>query len=303
LKRTYADALVKLAVVDEQGEPRIHTELLVTRTETGRLASKSPNLQNQPVRSEDGLKIRKAFVAPKGGILLAPDWSQQEMMMIAHLSQCQSLIDVYLRGGDIHADTQMKVFGSADKKYRRPAKNINFGVIYGISGHGLYEYMLKDGATEFTEEDCERFLVEFYKANPEVRDWQDSTIAFAKRKGYVVDIFGRRRFIPEVHCPIKKVKATGERMAINMPVQGGCVTITKLGMIWAWNNLDLWGGSLHPNLQIHDEMLLELLQPELMMDVARWLKHGLENVVELSMPLKVDVKAGERWGEMEELEL
>jgi len=308
LKSTYSDALVELAIPDDAGEMRVHTELLVTRTETGRLASKRPNLQNQPIRTDDGKKIRKAFTAPQGSILVAPDYSQQEMRLMAHVSQCQNLLKIYRNNEDVHSEMAMKIFGinaeeAKEYKYRRPAKDVNFGVIYLISAAGLYEYLLEDGIEGWTIKDCEDVLKEWYKTNHEVRDWQQETIAFATRNGYVVDMFGRRRWIPEMACPIRKVKAAGGRQAVNMPIQGGCATITKLGMKAVWDGLDIWDGDLRPILQIHDEILLELSKPDRLQDVAVWLKEKMEGVVELSVPVVVEVKAGERWGDMKELAL
>lgn len=306
LKSTYSDALAEMAVSDDTGEMRVHTELLVTRTETRRLASKKPNLQNVPVRTDDGRKVRKAFVAPKGGLLVAPDYGGQEMRVLAHASQCERLIKLFREGRDAHTETAMALFGvdaetAREKKYRNPTKTTNFGVAYGISDAGLYEAFLKDGIEGWTVESCNRFIEEWYKLNKGVKEWKQETIAFAIRNGYVVDLFGGRRWIPEMACPIRKVRAAGERQAVNTLIQMPSATITKLGMRAVWEGLDVWKGDLVPILQIHDEILLELLRPELIEDVARWLKEKMENVVELSVPLVVEVKKGERWGEMEEM--
>lgn len=308
LKSTYADALAELAVSDERGEPRVHTELLVTRTETGRLASKEPNLQNQPIRTEDGRKIRKAFVALHGGILVAPDYSGQEMRVCAHVSQDPAMLEVFRRGGDLHAETAADVYGislerAKEWKYRYPIKRAGFGVIYLIGEQGLYDIFIEEGIEGWTVTDCLQLISDWYRRFPMVKELQQEVAAFAKRRGYIVDMFGRRRWVPEAACPIKKVRAAGERQAGNMVVQSPSATITKLGMRKTWRGLDAWGGRLLPDLQVHDELLFELLDPPLLMDVARWLKREMESVVELSVPLVVDVKAGESWGDMVELEL
>jgi len=325
-KGTFADSLVNNAVpheVDGQTVYRVHTTLKVTRTETGRLSSSEPvNLQTMPVRSEEGRKIRGGFSFTPGYKGLAGDFIQQEMKLQAHEAQCRSMIDVFLRGDDLHTDTAAQIFGVpidvAEKiQYRYPAKSTNFGIIYLISAKGLYEKIHEDAAdiivdgkpldvSEWTLDSCERLISDWYRLRPEVRDYQMERIAFARRHGYVVDIFGRKRYTPEVTCPIRDIREAGERQVVNFAIQAGSQGITKLAMASAWKSRNrLYSPEdVRFLMQIHDELMLEIKgDEEFVLEIAKWLKGIMDNVVMLSIPMISDVKVGYRWNSMEKLEL
>lgn len=307
-KDGFADALVPLVV-----DGRVHTTIKTTRTETGRWSSSNPNLQNQPVRSEEGEKIRAAYIVGDGRILLSADVSQQEVRMMAHESQCSKLLEIYREGGDVHTETSMTIFGldretAKEDKYRRPAKSVTFGVIYDISPDGLLQYFTENDITGWTLDDCARMIKEWYRMYPEVWDWRQEKIAFARRHGYVTDLFGRRRYIPELLCPIKGIQSAGARQAGNMPIQGGSATMTKLMMSDLWDSRIKmgWEKKVLFIMQIHDEVLMEVVlngKKGFELEVARWAKKVMEATVQLSVPMIVEVKVGQSWGKMEKLKL
>jgi len=234
LKGTYADAMVGWAVPDEQGVSRVHTTLKTTRVATGRLASADPDLQNIPTRNKESKAIKNGFIAPDGELLAEVDYGQIEMCTQAHLAKCKGLIELFARGGDPHTETASRLFGipldEAEKdKYRYPCKRAGFGIIYLIGAPGLSsqinEYiadLAMDGEPVDIEPwdvpTCEKFITDYYKLYPEIRDYQQEQVAHARRYGYVRDLFGRIRYIPEVGCPIRSIQEAGARMAANMPV-------------------------------------------------------------------------------------
>ena len=314
-KSTYADSLVRRAGEDLMGHfwvkgqpdriPRIHTTIKTTRTETGRLSSADPNLQNIPVRTSDGRMIRKAFIARPGWLLLASDYSQIEMRMMAHRARCQGLIDIFRSGRDVHTETAAHSFQVSMKEaessyYRYPAKRVAFGTIYGIGPQGLLSLFIEEGVEHWSLDDCEDMLTNYYKLYPEIHDYQLETIAHARRFGYVKDIFGRIRYIPEVICPINRIRSEGERMACNMPIQGGAQGVIKLAMAKLWNTR----GSRRCKflMQIHDEVILEVPIVE-MAETMHWVKQSMESVVSLDVPVLATVKIGDRWGELKEIKL
>ena len=325
-KGTFADSLVSNSVPHSMNGAtvyRVHTTLKVTRTETGRLSSSEPvNLQTMPTRTEEGKKIRMGFPATPGYRLLAGDFIQQEMKVQAHLAKCKAMLDMFLRNADFHTETAARIFGvpldvAKGYKYRYPAKTMNFAVIYLISAKGLSETIQENAAdiivdgqpldvSEWTPDACERLIADWYKLYPEKRDYQVEQIAFARRFGYVVDMFGRRRYTPEVTCPIRDVREAGERQVVNFPVQASSQGITKLAMAAAWRSRN----RLFPPddvrflMQIHDELMLEVRDDDdFVLAAAKWLKDVMDNVVTLSIPMVADVKAGDRWGDMREVEL
>jgi len=323
-KSTFADALVENAIPYQQGKDivyRVHTTLKTTRTETGRLSSADPiNLQTMPARSEDGKKIRKGFKASPGYKLTAGDFSQQEMRLQAHEAKCENLLTAYRNGVDVHTLTASRIFGvpmdvAEQAKYRYPAKTLNFSVVYIVSARGLYENIheqaldiIVDGkpldVSEWTEDSCQKLINDWYKLNWEVKDWQMEKIAEARRFGYVKDIFGRRRYIPEISCPIRRIQEAGERMCVNFPIQGGCASITKLAMLESYQSRNrLYSlGDVRFLVAIHDELMLEVRE-DMVMEIAVWLKKVMDNVVVLDIPMVSEIKAGDSWAEMEKIRL
>ena len=303
LRSTYVDVLPKLA--DEHG--RVHTNLSVTKAITGRLASSKPNLMNQPVRSETGRKIREGFMADTGGILLAFDYSQLELRCAAHESQDPSLVDAYWSGEDIHRRTAAEMFGvvpeDVDSSMRRAGKTTNFAIIYGITPPGLLMRFYHEDIKEFTEEDCAHFIAVWFERHPGYVDWMEETKAFAVRHGYVKNVFGRRRWVPEVYSVDNRVREGGLREAINSPIQSLAADIVKESMRQLCPRIMEWkhsGGRVFPLLQVHDELIFEV-QEELIDAVVREFVPVIEGAVELTVPVKVGVKVGKRWGSMKEI--
>jgi len=266
------------------------------RTATGRLSSSDPNLQNIPVRGELGREIRRAFIAPSGSMLLSGDYSQIDLRALAHLSQDALLIATFERGEDIHTATASQLFGVEPKAVtadmRRLAKTVNFGVIYGMSGYGLEQ------ATEFSRDEAERFIAAYFEKYPGVRKYLDSTKEQARQKGYVETILGRRRYIPEINSPNRTIREAAERMAINMPVQGTSADIIKVAMLNLEEEMDFRKLTSKLILQVHDELIFEVPQNELsaMQEIVPRL---MGYAITLSVPVKVDIKTGLTWGQME----
>ena len=273
----------------------MHTSFNQTRTTTGRLSSSEPNLQNIPVRSEMGKQIRCAFIAPKGSRLFAGDYSQIDLRALAHLSQDPGLVRAFQQDEDIHAATAAQLF-NVDKSQvtadmRRLAKTVNFGVIYGMSEYGLEQ------ATELSREEAAQFIAAYFARYPKVKEYLEATKEQARKNGYVQTILGRRRFIPEINSANRQVREAAERMAINMPVQGTSADIIKVAMI----NLDREMAKQHLKskilLQVHDELVLEVPEGE-MATVQQLVPQLMSSALKLNVPLKVDTKQGQNWGEM-----
>ncbi len=293
LKSTYVDALPGL-VNPRTG--RVHTSFNQMRTATGRLSSSEPNLQNIPVRGELGREIRRAFITPPGSTLLSCDYSQIDLRALAHLSQDRLLMETFERGEDVHTATASQLFNVEPKAVtadmRRLAKTVNFGVIYGMSGYGLEQ------ATEFSRKEAERFIAAYFEKYPGVRKYLDSTKEQARQKGYVETILGRRRYIPEVNSPNRMIREGAERMAINMPVQGTSADIIKVAMLNVDKEMSSRALASKLILQVHDELIFEVTDSELpvMREVVPELMSG---AIKLSVPVKVDIKTGLNWGQME----
>lgn len=323
VKGTYADALTELAIPDpETNTTRIHTTLKTTRVGTGRLSSADPNLQNVPVRSKEGKKIRLGFIASPGMRLGEGDLAQVEMVTQAHLARCKGLIELFLRGGDPHTETAAKIFGvsleeAAQEKYRYPTKRANFGVVYMIGAQGLanqiQEYIADlemEGSpvdiAPWDERTCEKFIADWYKLYPEVRDYQLEMASQARRMGYVSDLFGRIRYIPEVHSPIRSVSEAGLRMAANMPVTASAQGIIKLAMGELYRDIGKtgWRDDVRFLMQIHDSLVVEMTDDEeIWKPYLSWMGKVMTGVVKLLVPVKVDFKTGHRWGDMEKVKL
>jgi len=293
LKSTYVDALPAL-INAKTG--RLHTSFNQTRTTTGRLSSSDPNLQNIPIRGEQGRQIREAFVAPPGSVLLAADYSQIDLRALAHLSQDENLLDAFRRDEDIHAATASQLYGVAPAQVtgdmRRLAKTVNFGVIYGMSEFGLEQ------ATELSREEAAKFIHAYFEKYPGVRQYLDRTKEQARDQGYVQTLLGRKRIIPEIKSPNRILREAAERMAINMPVQGTSADIIKKAMVDIYRVMVDRNLKSRMLLQVHDELVFEV--PENEVETMRRLVPDLMvNAIKLSIPLKVDVKTGRNWGEME----
>ncbi len=288
LRSTYVDVLPRLA--DENG--RVHTTFHQDVTATGRLSSANPNLQNIPVRTPEGREIRKAFVASPGCVLLCADYSQIELRVMAHLSGDEGLKGVFARGGDIHADTARYVFGpryDADpKEYRRRAKAINYGILYGQSDFGLSEGL------GINRRDAGEVIAAYFQAFPRVREWLDANLESARRTGQVRTLFGRVRPLPDLQSADRNIRLAAERMASNAPVQGAAADIMKLAMLRLEARRQVVGADLRPLLQVHDELVVECPEGDAEF-FANMLKESMEGAADLAVPLVADVGSGKDW--------
>lgn len=292
LKSTYTDAFCAL-VNPKTG--RLHTSFNQTGTTTGRLSSSEPNMQNLPVRTELGGKIRQAIIAKPGWQLLSADYSQIDLRVLAHISQDPELIATFMRDEDVHTATASRIFNVPEDKVtsemRRVAKTVNFGVIYGMSGYGLEQ------ATSFSREEAGEFISAYFEKYPGVRQHIEDTKKQAYECGYVQTVMGRRRYIPEIKSPNRQVREAAERMAINMPVQGTSADIIKIAMVNLHREMEKQGLRTRMTLQVHDELLFEL-PPEEMDRMKELVTEIMPQALELRVPLKIDIKTGKNWAEM-----
>jgi DNA polymerase-1 len=290
LKSTYVDALPQLI---EPSTGRVHTSYNQTVTATGRLSSSDPNLQNIPIRTEDGRRIREAFVPEAGWWMISADYSQIELRILAHLSQDTTLIKAFQQGEDIHARTASEIFGvSSDKitpQMRREAKVINFGIIYGMSPYGL--------ARELGVEPkiAAEYIDEYFKKYQGVKSYLDEILKEAKKKGNVTTICNRRRYLPEINSSNRAARQFAERTAINTPIQGSAADLIKIAMIRIYRRLTEKGLKTKMIMQVHDELVLEAPDDEA--DQAeRVVKEEMEGVMDMVVPLRVSVARGKNWG-------
>ncbi|WP_156860472.1 DNA polymerase I [Thermus islandicus] len=287
LKSTYIDPLPGL-VHPKTG--RLHTRFNQTATATGRLSSSDPNLQNIPVRTPLGQRIRRAFVAEERWLLLALDYSQIELRVLAHLSGDENLIRVFQEGQDIHTETASWMFAvpkeAVDSLMRRAAKTVNFGVLYGMSAHRLSQEL------SIPYEEAAAFIERYFQTFPKVRAWIERTLEEGRKRGYVETLFGRRRYVPDLTARVKSVREAAERMAFNMPVQGTAADLMKLAMVKLFPRLREAGARML--LQVHDELLLEAPKDRAE-EVAALAKEVMEGVYPLAVPLVVEVGMGEDW--------
>lgn len=305
LLTTYIDALPDLV---NKKTGRIHTSYNQTVTATGRLSSTDPNLQNIPVRTELGQKIRRSFVASPGFKLVALDYSQIELRVAAHMSGDQKMIEAFQRGDDIHTLTAAAINELAPEAVtrvmRREAKATNFGVLYGQGPHGLSQ------TADIPYARAKEFIDKYFEKFSGIKEYIDNTIAEARRKGYAETMFGRRRYLPEINSSIMQVRKGAERMAVNTPIQGTAADMIKAAMIRIANQERMAeelreysvSGSLRLLLQVHDELLFEIAEDKAV-EIAGHLKNIMEKVTKLKVPVLVDVKAGNSWGDMEILKL
>lgn len=293
LKSTYVDTLPN-AIHPETG--RVHTIFKQAVTATGRLSSVEPNLQNIPIRMEEGRRIRKAFVPATGGwIFLSADYSQIDLRVLAHVSEDQTLIETFQAGIDVHARTASEIFKvpleEVTSELRRRAKAVNFGIIYGISDFGL----ARDTGVSRTE--AGEYIKQYLDAYPGVRKYMQDTVALGRDRGYVSTILGRRRYLPDLLSSNRMIRSMADRMALNTPIQGSSADIIKLAMLKV--DAELKVGSLLSRviLQVHDDLLLEVAVDEVN-TVANIVRDCMESAFELRVPLKVAVKTGMNWYEM-----
>ncbi len=291
LQSTYVEALPKLVAKDG----RVHTSFNQTVAATGRLSSSDPNLQNIPIKTELGREIRKAFVAPRGKILVAADYSQIELRLAAVIAKDKPFIQAFQEGADIHTRTAAEVWEVAQEKVtseqRRAAKAINFGILYGMGPRSLSR------STGLSMEEAKRFIERYFEIHHAIREYLDQTKIKAHTDGYVETMFGRRRYLPEIQSGVPMLVASAERMAINMPVQGTAADIMKMAMLRVdgWLKKSQWPARLL--LQVHDELVLEV-EKAAVESVMAGVKEMMESVASFEVPLVVDVESGKNWGEM-----
>ncbi|MDR1025061.1 MAG: DNA polymerase I [Treponema sp.] len=290
LKSTYVDTLVEQA--DRQG--RLHTNFMQTGTATGRLSSKEPNLQNIPIRDEEGRRIREAFVARPGNLLVSADYSQIELVILAHLSGDENLVSSFREGKDVHARTASLIFGmdedQVDSGRRRIAKTINFGVMYGMSAFRLANEL------SITRTEAAAFIDAYFKTYSGVSRFINELIDKTGRTGYASTILGRRRYIPAINSRNKTEKAAAERVAVNTPIQGSAADIVKTAMLKVDQALRTAKSPAKLLLQVHDELILECPRAEAPA-TAELVRKVMEGAVSLSIPLRVSVETGKRWGD------
>ncbi len=293
LKGTYVDALPQIVGADG----RVHTTFNQAVAATGRLSSSDPNLQNIPIRTQMGREIRKAFIAEQGWLLLSADYSQVELRILAHMSGDESLIDTFRRGADIHRATASKMFNIAEAdltaEQRRAAKTINFGVLYGMSAFRLSNEL---GISTAQAKD---WIDAYFSRYPKIQEYLDRTLVEARSSGKVTTLFGRVRYIPEIHNRSFTVRGNAERMAINAPIQGTAADLLKLAMIALERKLQAAKNDARMLLTVHDEIVIEVREPNAA-EVAGIVKETMENIFPLAVPLAVDAHWGKSWFDAKE---
>jgi DNA polymerase-1 len=291
LKSTYVDALPQLCDADG----RVHTSFNQAVAATGRLSSADPNLQNVPIRTEWGQRIRRAFVAGPGRLLVSADYSQVELRVLAHVTSEERLIEAFARGEDIHRRTAAQVYGidpaAVTRDMRRVAKVVNFGVVYGLSDFGL----ARD--TGMSREEAGAFIRSYFESFPAVTRWLEQTRMHAREWGWVETFTGRRRHLPDIRAANRQMRMAAERMAVNMPIQGGAAEIMKKAMIDCDRALRESGSPAQVLLQVHDELVVEVPRDDVPALVPL-VRGAMADAYPLVVPLVVDVKIGDNWQEM-----
>ncbi|MBT4160389.1 MAG: DNA polymerase I, partial [Gammaproteobacteria bacterium] len=291
LKSTYTDQLPK-QISTVTG--RIHTSYHQAVAATGRLSSTDPNLQNIPIRTEEGRRVRKAFIAEPGYKIMAADYSQIELRIMAHLSQDEGLIQAFRNGIDIHSATAAEVFGvpveSVPDERRRSAKAINFGLIYGMSAFGLARQL------NIPRADAQDYIDLYFDRYPGVREYMEKTRALAAEQGYVETIFGRRLYLPEIKASNFNRRQAAERTAINAPMQGSAADIIKRAMLEVDKWLQETDLSTRMTMQVHDELVLEVPESNVQ-EVVTGVESRMSAAAELSIPLVVETGVGDNWDE------
>jgi DNA polymerase-1 len=293
LLSTYLEALPELV---QKKTGRVHTDFNQTITATGRLSSSNPNLQNIPTRTELGNGIRRAFIAERGFRVLSADYSQIELRLAASLAKDKRMIDAFRRGEDIHASTAAAIndvpLDKVTKDMRRAAKEVNFGVLYGMGVYGLAS------RTGISRDQARAFIEKYFSVYRGVAAYLEKTKELARTQGYVETLFGRRRYLPDINSRVVQVRNAAERMAVNMPLQGTAADCMKLAMIAVDAGLSSVSPKSRITLQVHDELVLEV-PVEDVDRVAKFVRHAMESVETFAVPLEVDVSVGENWADLE----
>lgn len=290
LKSTYVDALPKQV---EETTGRVHTDYMQTVAATGRLSSNNPNLQNIPIRTERGRQVRKAFVPrSEDYVMMAADYSQIELRIIAALSEEDNMIEAFKKGEDIHASTAAKIFNiplnEVSREQRSNAKTVNFGIIYGVSAFGL------SNQTDLSRSEAKDLIDTYYSTYPKLRNYISEQINFARENGYVQTVLGRRRYLKDINGSNAVVRGAAERNAVNAPIQGSAADIIKIAMINIYNKLEKENYKSKMLLQVHDELVFDAYKPELE-KLKAMVKHEMENAYKLNVPLDVDLGTGANW--------
>ncbi len=291
LKSTYIDNMPDII---NPATGRVHTSYNQTITATGRLSSSNPNLQNIPIRTEEGVRIREAFVTEPGWKMLSADYSQIELRVLAHLSEDETLVDAFLKDEDVHSRTASEIWGVKPRevtaRMRREAKVINFGIIYGMSSFGLAKELdIGPGVAQ-------AYIDDYFKKYRGVRSYLDRVLDFARAEGYVATLMNRRRYLPEIKAKNASVRKFAERTAINAPVQGSAADLIKMAMLRISEALEKNGLRARMIIQVHDELVFEVPEQETE-DLIILVKQAMENVIKLKVPLKVDINWGANWRE------
>ncbi|MDD4289684.1 MAG: DNA polymerase I [Patescibacteria group bacterium] len=290
LQTTYVDSLLENADKNK----RIHTSFNQAVTSTGRLSSSDPNLQNIPIRSELGKKIRKVFIAKPGFSLISLDYSQIELRIVASLSKDDKMINSFKKGEDIHSRTAAEInnisLDEVSKSQRRMAKEINFGVIYGLGPRGLMQ------RTDLNMEESKKFIEKYFTLYKKVKNYLEKIKSFAEKNGYVCTLFGRKRYIPEIYSHAIMIKAAAERMAINMPIQGTAADLIKMAMIRISSELGAISANSRMLLQVHDELVLEVPDKDIE-KVSKKVQDIMENIYDFGLPIRVEASYGHDWAE------
>ena len=290
LKSTYTEALLNLL----DANSRIHTTYNQINTTTGRLSSTNPNLQNIPIRTDMGLKIRECFIAKPGHKIISSDYSQVELRLMAVVAGVKALKEAFNHGIDIHAATAAKVFGvpadQIDHNLRRHAKTINFGVIYGISQYGLAKQL------GISADEAKIYIDNYFRQMPEIKAYMEKTIAFAHKNGFVLTPYGRKCFVFGINDKNKRISSNAERAAINAPLQGGAADIIKMAMNQCLWRLQKGGFKTKMLLQVHDELVFEAPDNEVEA-VKQLVKETMENVVHFDIPFIAETGSGQNWAE------
>ena len=285
---TYAVGLSKHVLKDG----KIHTIFNQIQTQTGRLSSSEPNLQNISVRDEEGKEIRKAFVASEGHVLLSADYSQIELRMLAHMANEEVMIDAFNHGIDIHTKTAMQIFDvehdAVDANMRRSAKTVNFGIVYGQSDFGLSEQL------GITRKEAHAFIDKYFASYPNIKSFMDTTIAFCEEHGYVKTLFNRRRYIKEISDKNYMMREFGKRAAMNAPIQGSAADLIKLAMIHIYKKMQEEQVKSRMILQIHDELIFDVWEEELE-QMKTIVEEGMQHAMKLRVPLIAEANIGRTW--------
>ncbi|MCS6876741.1 MAG: DNA polymerase I [Geminicoccaceae bacterium] len=291
LTRTYTDALL------EQIDPktgRVHTAYMLAATNTGRLSSSEPNLQNIPIRTPEGRRIREAFVAEPGHLLVSADYSQIELRILAHIADIEPLKRAFAENLDIHALTASQMFkvpiAQVGPELRRSAKTINYGIVYGIGAYGLSQRL------GIPQAEAKAYIDRYFEQYPGIRDYMERAKTQAREKGYVTTLFGRRCWIPDINSRLPSRRGYAERQAINAPIQGTAADIMKRAMIRVFRALERTGSKARMLLQVHDELLFEVPEAEVPA-LSALVKRVMEGAAQLSVPLVVETGVGKNWGE------